>query len=619
MIKIGIGKVIMIRVLVAWILGFAASFAFAAQVEFKAQADREEISQDESVSVSLSVEIDGSGGSSMKPSLKAPDFEQLSTYNSQAIQSYFENGKVGMKNTQTLTYVLRPKKTGKLVISGISVSIDDQSYTAPNITVQVNPGGAGNSPPRGYGGNVGLRGTGKTGDRRAFFIRSEVNKNKVFKGEQVIVSYYLYERSRVFNIQPTQYPVLNGFLREDLELPIQNQRLEPERVMLDGVSYRRALLARYAAYPLQEGALKIDSMTIQANVQDVSGAANLGDEEDDPFFQLFRNMAPSFQQSVQKSEPVAIEVLPLPVDGRPADFSGGVGEFDVNAAVNKTELKAGDSVMLTVVVQGRGNVSNIQEPKAAWPKGLDLYESKGRSKTSPGGIGEKVFELLLIPRASGEVTIPPVSFSFFNPAKKTYEKKSSDPIVLRVQPGDPNSSAPSNPVSQANPNASPQEDWMSLKIAAIQHLFSTALAWIILIGLMLLGTIIFWVKKRGSKKDTVREKHTLTDIEWEDLTARSKKAVNQGSPQLIHSLYLELEQAVLIAIEEKYHFPARARSRLEIRDELVSKNHLTLEKWNEIVEVLEYSELVRFSGGTYSAERLVDMTEKARKWVLGLN
>ena len=163
--------------------------------------------------------------------------------------------------------------------------------------------------------------------RSGFAPRSD--KTKAYKGEQIIVSYYLYRRVRVFNIQVDKFPILNGFLREDLEMPVLGQRLDTERVVLDGVPYERSLLMRYAAYPLQEGKLQIDSTSLKYAYY--PGSESTDDE--DPFMGFFRQMQP--QQGQERSEQVPIEVLPLPEEGKPNSFTGGVGDFSLVAAVDK--------------------------------------------------------------------------------------------------------------------------------------------------------------------------------------------------------------------------------------------------------------------------------------------
>ena len=157
-----------------------------------------------------------------------------------------------------------------------------------------------------------------------FFCRTEVSKDKVYKGEQVIVRYYLYRRVRVMNLSIDKFPVLSGFLSDEPDMPVL-QRLDNETVVLDGLVYQRSLLAQYSAYPLQEGKLKIDTMAVKYTYFADPG---LQDDGEDPFMNFFQQLTP--RQADAHSDAVTIDVEPLPSDGRPSSFSGGVGDFYVS-------------------------------------------------------------------------------------------------------------------------------------------------------------------------------------------------------------------------------------------------------------------------------------------------
>src|SRR4051794_14421079 len=111
-----------VSALVTASLTFVA-LAGAGDVEFTADVDRKQVSQDESVSLKLSVQQDGNAGPVGDPKLHAPDFDQLTNYQSQSIQSYYENGHFGMKTIIQVTVVFRPKHTGALKITGIAVKV----------------------------------------------------------------------------------------------------------------------------------------------------------------------------------------------------------------------------------------------------------------------------------------------------------------------------------------------------------------------------------------------------------------------------------------------------------------------------------------------------------------
>ena len=104
---------------------------------------------------------------------------------------------------------------------------------------------------------------------------------------------------------------------------------------------------------------------------------------------------------------------------------------------------------LTAKVEGRGNLAAIGEPKAKWPDTVEIYDSKGTAKAGPGGVGQKVFEFLLIPRAPGKVTLPSLELSFFDPTKGAYVTRTTEPITINVGEPAPGS-APAAPKSASS-------------------------------------------------------------------------------------------------------------------------------------------------------------------------
>ena len=180
---------------------------------------------------------------------------------------------------------------------------------------------------------------------------------------------------------------------------------------------------------------------------------------EDPFFQFFTQVTP--RTGTSKSDPVTIDVQTLPEEGKTGAFTGGVGNFEVSAALDNTPVKANSPITLKVNVKGKGNTSLVEFPIVQWPKELKLYESQGKSKNLGQGVSEKTFEVILVPLQKGDVQIPSIDFEFFDPESRTYVRKKTSPIPLSVAEGDPGSaptfvSKPSEDTQAvASPNGSP--------------------------------------------------------------------------------------------------------------------------------------------------------------------
>ena len=134
---------------------------------------------------------------------------------------------------------------------------------------------------------------------------------------------------------------------------------------------------------------------------------------------------------------IEIEVLPLP--NRPANFSGGVGQFNISAQLENSEVKANDAVKLRVVVSGVGNLKLIKQPVVEFPKDFDRYDAKVTDKsrlTTNGVEGSMIYDFLAVPRHQGKYDIPPVEFTYYDVSSNSYKTVKTESFTLNVQKGE---------------------------------------------------------------------------------------------------------------------------------------------------------------------------------------
>lgn len=451
---------------------------------------------------------------------------------------------------------------------------------------------------------MGLRGVGKNVPNTPFTIRVELDRSRIFKGQQLIVSYYLYRRARVFNIQVEKYPILDGFLREDLDLPILGQRLESESVVVDGVAYERSLLARYAAYPLKEGKLAIDSMSIKGNYYPGS-SADL--DPGNPLQSFFQQLQP--RDWSHRSERGEVEVLPLPTEGRPTSFTGGVGEFTLEGSVDRNIVKANEAVTFTFKIQGTGNIAAITEPKIRWPQDVEVYETKSRTTPAKSGNPSKIFEVLVIPRKPGKLVIPAGEMSYFSVKDKAYKTTSAQPIEIEVMEGGGvvSQAAPSTGKRQepsaesAKPRFFLPEEWRGSSVSAL----GSKLGWRLVLAMVAFTTLLlagFGLRKfvRLLGRMSALRSARRADEEnrsFSRLREFSTSRALQAPWTEVVRAYDDLAQKLCIRIEEVSQVPARALGREELLRQGVSSGLAEEGIWKRVVLLLEYSEWVRFGSG----------------------
>jgi hypothetical protein len=152
------------------------------------------------------------------------------------------------------------------------------------------------------------------------------------------------------------------------------------------------------------------------------------------------------------TRPIEVEILPLPREGRPADFNGAVGSFNVSARLDADNVPALSPVTLRIRISGTGNVRTVPAPAVADVPGFRVYESGTSTEITKKNLrvgGVKVYEHVLVPQASGTLTVPGVSFSYFDPGKGSYERAASGDLTLTVTPGEPGADPGMVPVPAA--------------------------------------------------------------------------------------------------------------------------------------------------------------------------
>jgi hypothetical protein len=104
-----------------------------------------------------------------------------------------------------------------------------------------------------------------------------------------------------------------------------------------------------------------------------------------------------------------LDVAVLP-DGAPTEFTGAVGRFTVRADAAPRELRAGESLKLSVTIEGKGNLMQFAPPSLAE---LDGFHVRGSVEASDANQRTIVYDLAAL--RSDVHQVPPISFAFFDP------------------------------------------------------------------------------------------------------------------------------------------------------------------------------------------------------------
>lgn len=367
--------------------------------------------------------------------LQLPDlsnFEILMGPSTQQSSSFqMINGQTTQSVTFSYIYVLRAKTEGTFTIRPASIKVDGRVFESNSVEVQVVKGQAQPAQQQGSQSAGGDQSSGQTQSATIshddLFVKVDITKNSVYKGEQIIATVKLFVSPNVpvRGFDDVKLPSYEGFWTQDIEVPNQ---VSFNREVYNNKIYQVGILKKTILFPQQIGSIKIDPFEITCIVQQrVRQQRSFFDD----FFDNYRNV-----QAKVTSEPVTIRVKDLPP--APASFYGAVGSFTYSASIDKEKLKSNEAATLKINITGNGNLKLIEAPKIEFPADFEVYDPKtsDRVNAAENGLsGGKSFEYLFIPRYAGEYTIPAVSFSYFNPATQKYDTRSAGPFTIQVEKG----------------------------------------------------------------------------------------------------------------------------------------------------------------------------------------
>ena len=257
---------------------------------------------------------------------------------------------------------------------------------------------------------------------KAFFVHLEADKIKAFVGEAVPVKWYIYTVGQVRQLERVQFPKLKGFWKEDIE---SAPRLQFEPATVNGLPYRRALLASHIIFPIKAGKALVDAYEVKAEV--LLGGGKRGRKSNNPLSSFF---ARSYSLQ-RKSEFLELEVLPLPPLPPDPPFLGGVGTFNLTAEVESKTVTMNEPFSLKVRFAGKGNAKRIKAPKLILPPQLELYNQSSQAEFFKNGSSYKEFDFLLILK-SQKIVLDPLRVLVFNPEFKKYQELKTQAISLQA-------------------------------------------------------------------------------------------------------------------------------------------------------------------------------------------
>ena len=566
--------------------------AAAQDVSFSASVDRTKVGLGEQFQISYTI----SGGNpnairGFRAADMNKDFIVLGGPN-QSTSLQIING--NYSSTITYSYILQPRKMGKFSIPGASITVGGQEKTSNSVSIEVTLGSQ--KPQQPQEPKNAQEQADDAGMRENLFLRATLDKNEVYIGEPVTVSYKVYTRVSVQNFTLKKQPRTVGFWSE--EFPISGQ-LDGSIETLNGKQYKAYVIRKVALFPTQAGNLEIDPLEISciARVRQrrkSNGESWMDKFFDDPFFDSYTSVEKELSSQTMK-----VHVKPLPLADQPMSFRGAVGDFTMSASLDNRTPKTNETATLKVKVEGSGNIKLLEPPQVNFPTDIDHYDPKtNESITKNGGVlsGVKTFEYLMIPRYPGERTIPAVEFSYFDLSSKKYVTLKSEAFILNIGKGKTDGSTALIDAHHAEfmnqdvrPLKAGSDDWRRIEDAQLPW-SSVLLFYLLPLGIAT-GLILYKRKYNREHADVVGYKMKRAHSVAEKRLSLSKKLLRENK---IDEYYLEIARALWGFIQDRLAIPTSEASHAVIEERLLSRN-IPLDVIEQCKRAIDLTEYARFS------------------------
>ncbi len=399
--------------------------AWAQAVTLRASVDRNRVEVGEQIEFTVEVEAAQMGGLPT-PQVATPEGLQQAGHSSSSSTSIsLVNGTLTTKRTTTYVFSFLSQKEGTYVLGPARLTYDGKAIQSDQVRVEVVKASGRPKTRLVPGAGRSMRQQEIRDIEQNLFLRAIPEKQVVYVGEPVGVTYKLFTRYDLRNVQYGHVPTFTGFWAETV---FDAQRLNMQRETVNGRAFNAALLKRLALFPTIAGKHTLEQLEVNCEI--FAGRRSHGLFDFDPFGAF------DTQQVTVRSGDVEIEVKPLP-QGAPVGFGGAVGQFEMRAAAVPTTVKAGDPVAVKVVVQGTGNlhaIADLMRPEGA---AFKFYDPKTTMETDDTRVrGQKTFEYVAIPQRAGQMTLPRFTLAYFDPVHARYKTAQTRATALRVTPGE---------------------------------------------------------------------------------------------------------------------------------------------------------------------------------------
>ncbi|EGV43826.1 protein BatD [Bizionia argentinensis JUB59] len=544
-----------------------------AQVTFESKVSKKKLGINERLRIDFEMNKDGDN-------FNPPDFNNFTVVGgpNQSVSHSYSNGK--RSYSKIYSYFLAPKGQGTFTIKQAVIEIDGEVYKTTPIVITVTS--AVQSPK-----------DGNSADYIAsenIHLVAEVSDSKPYLNEAITVVYKLYVSpdTGVSNWREINSPKFSDFWSQNIDI----KQLSVQNGTYKGENYRYVVLRKTVLYPQKSGELEIEPLSLDITVEVPTNRRD-----------IFGGRLMQQAHRTVSAGKRTINVKELPAQGKPADFTGAVGNFDFKVSTSKAELNASESLQAKVEVTGSGNLKLFQLPKLSLPSSLEVYEPEHAEnvKTNLNGMQGNISDTYtVVPQFKGKYPIPNISFSYFDLKTESYKTINSNEIVIDVLQG-PTSQSNNQDITAAGGDKQRvvlnSNQFVFIKTDTTltstkpSYFFKSVGFWAALLLPFLAIPLVMVVKKNKDKRDAdvfgnrIRKADKLA----KRYLSEAKNALGQKE-----AFYIALDKALHNYLKATLHIETSDLSKVKIQ-ELLHKGQVSQQAITGFVTILENCELARYT------------------------
>src|SRR5438552_3998175 len=506
--------------------------------------------------VHLEIRVAGAHGADAPENIMVDGLEIRRTGTSQRI----EMNNLNLTSSVIYDYTVMPLRAGRFTIPPQTIRVGNNSLRTPALTLNV-----ADSPGRSSGTRPG-RDAAAASASSLVFAELIVPSKTAYVGEIVPVQVRMGfdPRVRPRLVEPPEITG-QGFTAQKLQQSGENTETisgRPYEVVTFKTAIAAARAGRFEIGPVKAKAQVVVPRRQSAPRSRPRSPFDLFDQDDpfsDPFFSNPFSQVGERREVEIKSEPVALEVKPLPPNA-PTSFSGAIGNFTMTTDAKPKSVQVGDPITVTTEIAGRGNFDRVNAPVVEDERGWHKYppSSKFKQDDEVGLSGTKTFEMVLSPNEKKQ-TLPVLAFSYFDPVKEQYVTLRSEAIAITVEGGavatqnipatQPGSPTPATAAVRPAPpvTTKPQDILYQLTdrgraMESFAPIYTRRFFWgAQLIALLALLGFVVWKIRRA--KINNREAQRMTALHHEAAELMHKLSRNDASPR---EYYAEASRVVRV-------------------------------------------------------------------------